>query len=376
MFRETYKAANDDIKADDELLNKVLNQKPRRKPPVYKYSSIAAAAVIVCVGLASIPRLNDIKTDPQSDMEFNDSLHKASSTDAPQRADKDITENSEYEDRSNIAAAELSGEDIDTAKQSAEKTSSYKKSQNDIALKERSIENDGRTVIAEAKLKTELGTKNNKTEIKPDVREYSEAAAEEVLLKSAKADRSAVTEDNTADISERNTYTRYVVLHANSADYSVEEGSFASAYNAYDSGSEYRTEEWTMDDYFDYLGENVFEKVSLPPDFNYVGEYNMTVSVDENGKPGFDSQIFPYEGADDRYVTVITSKNTTTADSYIEDERYQKSDICGTDAVVIGGEEEYKSYIVSNDISHIVTSNGITEDELGDLLVSIGGKDE
>lgn len=86
-----------------------------------------------------------------------------------------------------------------------------------------------------------------------------------------------------------------------------------------------------------------------------------------------DSVIFPYEGDGGRYVTVMTSKQTLTAQTYLEDERYAKSDINGSDAVVIGGEESYKSYMMSGEVSYTVTSDGITEDELGETLVSIGG---
>lgn len=367
MFRETYKAANDDIKASDELLDKVLNRKPKKRPPIYKYSSIAAAAVVVCVGLASIPKLNGIQNDVQNDAGVDENPQQALSTAAPQRTAKGIDQNT-AEDKGNIADTKSGQETYNAEKPSAV-------SQNDSVLSDRQFETASREVTV--KPKAEVNAKADNTKIKSDITAQIEVIPQkEAVLKSMSAKKQAVTVDDAADISERNTYTRYVVLHANSADYGLEESASANVYNAYDSGYGYTIAEWTMDDYFDYLGENVFEKVSLPSDFNYVGEYNMTVSVDENGKPGFDSQIFPYQGDDSRYVTVITSKNTATADSYIEDERYQKSDVCGTDAVVIGQEEEYKSYIVNNDVSHIVTSNGMTEEELGDLLVSIGGKDE
>lgn len=167
------------------------------------------------------------------------------------------------------------------------------------------------------------------------------------------------------------TSVRTVVLHVNSSDYGGS-GDLGVEYDSFSVGNDLKTVEWSMDDYFKYLGENVFETLSLPHDFSYVGDYEMTVSVDENGTPTQDSAIFPYEGDGERYVTVITSKNTLTASSYIEDERYVKSDIYGNDAVVIGGDDEYKSYIISNDISHIVMSEGMTEEELGETLVSIG----
>lgn len=50
MFKEIYKAANDDIKADEELLNKVLKNKRRKRMPVYRYSAIAASVAVIAIG--------------------------------------------------------------------------------------------------------------------------------------------------------------------------------------------------------------------------------------------------------------------------------------------------------------------------------------
>ncbi len=357
MFKETYKAANDDIKAGEELLDKVLSQKPRKRPPVYKYSSIAAAAVVICVGLASIPMMNGIRHDTQD---------AVTATNPPSASNAETEKKQDNSVNLDKGAAK---EENQTRESGYEPEA--KRQERNIAKAPLQPNN---AVSDNKKSETVKEVPQSKHEEKPQ----KQNAAEQNEPRELNEDtvKKAIIAEDMTEVKKVDTYTRYVVLHANSVDYGMSGAENAGTYNAYDSGSEYKTEEWTMDDYFEYLGENVFEKVSLPPDFNYIGEYNMTVSVDENGKPGFDSQIFPYEGENDRYVTVITSKNTASADSYIEDERYQKSDVCGTDAVVIGGEEEYKSYIVSNDVSHIVTSNGITEDELGDLLVSIGGNDE
>ena len=71
MFKDSFKAANDNIHADEELVNKVLALKNpekqiqlRRKKRFVSYIPAAAAAVIIVCGTAvSIPYL----TKPHSD---------------------------------------------------------------------------------------------------------------------------------------------------------------------------------------------------------------------------------------------------------------------------------------------------------------------
>ncbi len=324
MFKDIYKAANDDIKADRALLEKVLRQKKRKKPPVLKYSSIAAACAAVAICLAVSP----------SWVEKDESKVDYSEPSVPTAAPvaETVTENTQ----------ELS------------------------------------EVKADAK-------PNIKSEIKPNVKPDTKpnAVSEPIKESAAAKTREMAADDMSSEklsaivpesAEEKvNTEVKTVVLHVNSYDYggsSMDEGADEEITTE---GSVYTTVDWTLDDYFEYLGENVLEKVSLPPDFSYIGDTEMTVSVDENGVPAQDSRIFPYEGENGRYVSVITSKDTLTSRSYLEDTRYLKSDIEGNDAVVIGGEEEYKSYMISNDVSHIITSDGVTEDELADMLVSIGG---
>lgn len=327
MFKDIYKAANDDIKASDELLEAVLSTKRRRRrvPPVLKYSSAAAACAAIAVCLAVSPSV--VERD-DSGVIYEET---ASPTATPAAENGSFTIACSSDAPAQTASAADSAAKERTAVKSEEKSEPIKE-------------------IKAADVKTEAQT---------------EAVTEMSSIKAG---------EDMSDIAQKkvNTNIRTVVLHVNSYDYGGDNMD-GGEYDDYAVGSAYETVEWTMDDYFEYLGENVMEKLSLPPDFTYIGDTEMTVSVDENGVPSQDSRIFPYEGDNGRYVSVITSKDTLTSRSYLEDERYVKSDIEGNDAVVIGGGEEYKSYMISNDVSHIITSDGVTEDELADMLVSIGG---
>lgn len=319
MFKDVYKAANDDIKASDELLEAVLlGKRKRRVPPVLKYSSVAAACAAVAVCLAVSPSV----------VEKDESV----STPAP------VTENGSF----------TAAKHADTASE----------------IGSQAVPVTGSAPLAE--------NKQEQAAVKSAAKAVSEPVSESGVTKLRDMVELSASMPETAE-EKVNTYIKTVVLHVNSYDYGgsyMDEGDYEEAMV---SGSAYTTVDWTMDDYFAYLGENVFDKISLPPDFLYIGDMEMTVSLDENGIPAQDSRIFPYEGENGRYVSVITSKDTLTSRSYLEDTRYVKSDIEGNDAVVIGGGEEYKSYMISNDVSHIITSDGVTEDELADMLVSIGG---
>ncbi len=61
MFRKYYKDANNDIKPDEELINKVIANAHKKQPPLkrknrYKYAaSVAAAAVVVSTALITVP---------------------------------------------------------------------------------------------------------------------------------------------------------------------------------------------------------------------------------------------------------------------------------------------------------------------------------
>lgn len=382
MFKEIYRSANNDIKADDELLNKVLKQKRRKRTPIYKYSSIAAAVVIISAAIASIPLMNrdnsgiiyeeaSISTaapsgaasgtgktsKQQAAIESTSKPNSEASTAKPQKAENiqpQTGTQSAAASRQSGASEKSSSSDTSERKVTGENPSQIAESVDNTAKMPETARAD--IVAAEyypqtdADKKTEYNTDSYEASDDEETQEVSEYVSESV-----------------------NTYTKSVVLHVNSEDYGSDYGAVSGTYENYDTSDPCEAVDWSMEDYFNYLGENIFDKITLEPDFEYIGDYEMTVSVNERGEPGFDNRIFPYKGSSGRYVTVITSKNKLTAQSYLTDERYVKSDIAGNPAVIIGSEENYKCYIIENGISYIITASGVNEEELENLLVSIGG---
>lgn len=388
MFRDIYKAANDDIKADDELLQKVLKRKRRKIPPIYKYSSIAAAFAALAVSIAVVPSLMDKDTSgilyeesiagTPAPVSESRALPVAASATArpepPSAPAKQSDENSKAGQSEKSAKADSAAGDTKASRNSA--VSSQKSAAGADSSRETSLASvSERAPESSAGDETPRISGNTVNEAKTEnITDESETGNDAPISANDNTDEAAEARIETAAESKKkvNTYTRSAVLHVNSEDYG---GIYTaeSGYAGYAAGESYAAAEWSIDDYFEYLGENIFAKLSLPADFGYIGGYEMTVSVDENNQPVQDSRIFPYEGDGGRYITVITSKDTLAARSYLEDERYIKSDIEGTSAVVTGGGENYKCYMIGNGISYIITANGVTEDELAELLISIGG---
>ncbi len=369
MFKDIYKAANDDIRADSALLEKVLRQKKRKKkPPVLKYSSIAAACAAAAISLAAATKLLNTtpplpvnetavvtpvpaasKTAANTD-DKGEAAEKAAGTEMPENKNETQAPPPDAaQSRQSAPAAQVQSAPEERQSGSEQQYSTTER-QNQNAQESASVEaaaRDGGSESAQAR----------------DADEESAAVTEDIV-------ENSVTQKAENTVS---TYVKTAVLCVNSEDYGGYASGGISEYGAEPAEGGYESAEWSLDDYYDYLGENVGAKLSLPPDFTYIGGDSMSVSLDSNGVPSLDSMIFPYEGSDGRSVTVMTSKNTLSAQARLEDERYKKSDINGSAAVVIGGEGGYKCYMAENGVSYIVTARGVSEDELSDILISIGG---
>ena len=64
MFEDEFKKANDSIHAGDELLEKVMRLKNKKKITPYRYvSAAAAAAVVISASAYALPRLMNKNTE-------------------------------------------------------------------------------------------------------------------------------------------------------------------------------------------------------------------------------------------------------------------------------------------------------------------------
>lgn len=131
-----------------------------------------------------------------------------------------------------------------------------------------------------------------------------------------------------------------------------------------------KIEEVTLQEYYEYLGKNIESDVDLPEGFSLITEDEAMFEVADSGEYKNDSWCFVYE-KEEMSVEIITSKKTEDVLAQLADESYEKSKISGGNTVVIKENDIYKAYMVAEDVGYTVTSFGLDEAELENLLVSL-----
>ncbi|MDO5398490.1 MAG: hypothetical protein Q4G33_11235, partial [bacterium] len=166
---------------------------------------------------------------------------------------------------------------------------------------------------------------------------------------------------------------------------SMNTGAYAAAYSAampasVPFASEIGYAEWSYRDYFDYLGRML--SPALPSDFKLTEHDSVSITdeaflsetfemaVDEYGTPVFDNRIFVFDGSDGRYAGIQTSKDTSTAMTYLTDSNFTLSTIGSSYGVLIGTIEDCRAYMVCGNVSYVINAVGLNEDELKALLLS------
>lgn len=140
--------------------------------------------------------------------------------------------------------------------------------------------------------------------------------------------------------------------------------------------SSYRTaaaavqEEWDNNRYFNYIGKDIISCIESVEGFAYIGDDGTYFMTDENGKPQNDSRMFAFSNGTDR-VNIITSTDTTFTDAYMSEEELLKSSVNGTQAVIFELENEYKCYMASEGIAYIIDVYTQELDVLEAVLLSI-----
>ena len=100
------------------------------------------------------------------------------------------------------------------------------------------------------------------------------------------------------------------------------------------------------------------------------GMTDITVLEKYTADGNADEWDISYVGADGCFVTVNICTDTQHNRQYFENESFEKTDINGTDAVIIYDGNSYTAYMDVNNISYTVTAN-ISEQQLAELLVSM-----
>lgn len=346
MFKEDYSSANNSIHADKELIDKILSINNKRKRPViYKVvPTVAAAAVIISASFVAMPHL----------MNNNDNgiIYE-----------KKAAYISDAEDTEDVPVVSSAKPQI-TAKPKQRQNAVPAQPQKTARPQITAVPPDGYNT------KTESANVYNSTTPIPQTQPQNSAVPKQSANESYSF-KNDIPDENSAPVIDASP--RSLVLSVNSVQHIPElsafntEGIYLSAASLAD---KYTYADWSIDEYFSYLGRRIND-ISLPQDFRYTGSSEFTFTMDSNNNPSNDKAIFPYDGENGRYINIITSKNTSDVHVRLQDQSYSQSDIYGTPAVVLLCGSTYKCYIIYDSISYIITADGISEDELKEILTNL-----
>lgn len=399
MFKDSFKAANDNIHADEELVNKVLALKNpekqiqlRRKKRFVSYIPAAAAAVIiVCGTAASIPYL----TKPHSD---DGVIYTASSETTSPNTDNaaaSAVPQNGGEQSANAADIPAVSSQQSAAADNTEKSLKIKSSSN-------AADNSAAALSATEPVKSAAQNRNSQLEnSNPDTSAKAESSEFTYNLSGSDvSDNPPAVSIDLPYVSAKDADSGDEEVQSEAADayapilkkteervvLSLNEGAYASAR----SGSISETAalalyadyvSWSYRDYFDYIGK--YLNPVLPEDFVLIGHEAKSITdtavlnetfyltVDENGSPVFDNQIFGFEGNNNRYISIQTTKDISSAMTYLTDSSLSHSKIGDTYGVIIGTFDDCRCYMICNKTAYIINVRGLSENELKDLLLSI-----
>jgi len=125
----------------------------------------------------------------------------------------------------------------------------------------------------------------------------------------------------------------------------------------------------TEEEYFEYLGRNVIEGISLPQGFTdqSTKEHILTFTEGEE----FNDRWTFYFAGDEATIFVTTTKRTEDVSQYVDNQEYEKSKLKETDAVVFEDEEQKVACFVSEDVGFTVFAYGVSDVDFEKLLTSL-----
>ena len=138
-----------------------------------------------------------------------------------------------------------------------------------------------------------------------------------------------------------------------------------------DSTEEYHTERWDNIKYFDYLGNNILNNISISSDMVYSGEEYGYFTISSDGKLKDDHRIFVFNGSGSRKASILTSRDTSFVDAVLSSPEIDKKTIKDIEMTAFGSDAAHFFYIKSNDIAYIVTTEGLNGEEIAELISSI-----
>ncbi|MCH5212441.1 MAG: hypothetical protein J1G06_05470 [Oscillospiraceae bacterium] len=134
---------------------------------------------------------------------------------------------------------------------------------------------------------------------------------------------------------------------------------------------EYHTEQWDNAKYFEYIGNDILNNISLGSDMVYIGDDYGYFTVNSSGKLKDDHRIFVFDGSGSRKVSILTSRDTSFVDAVLSSPEIDKKTVKDIEMTAFGTDLTYFFYIKSNDIAYIITTEGLGSEEIAELISSI-----
>lgn len=315
-FREIYKSANDEIHGDRSLIDMVF-EKAEKKPAfktVYPVACVAAALLIVVT--VSLHPADNKKETPNFNIASNNDANK---TEVNPKTEQYVQK--------------------ETGKQPDDTTKKY----------------------AEESVITEKSDANSKSEGISD----ADNKTTEMYEESSEEDR--ITEDTV-------TTDNFMVAMLDIND--VQPGVSAAAEYKRSSGGagasdSIEFEGMTAEQYYEYIGADITQKIKLPADMHFEEFFGATVKRNTDTDTVISDDAEFYAVGDNKYLSVSTAKVSGEAESKLNDESLKKSDISGIPAVIEGFESTYRIYVKAADVYYNIYSDGLTQEEIKELLLSI-----
>lgn len=367
-FSDEYKRIFDEIKASDSLKAKVLAQKSKRrsiKPAVAAMSTAAAALVIFAA-------VQNYSFDRDDSGVIRETV--VSGTQSPAASAQPYVNEPEQ------SAVKTEREPTVTTAPRTKTTADYKKeavrsiSTLPPVKSQRSIEGSKeiQTSVPRAEIKT---TETPKAE---SATEYA-APQPEIMENSIRSVHQTVMSDSGAAALNKASGNTVLRMNSRSALDSILSGgtrlkAAAAFVNAKEEEyeTEYHTEKWDNEKYFDYLGIDIINDIQLPEDMKYEGDDECYFSVDDNGIPKNDTRIFAFSGDDGRYASILTSKDSSIVDSVLDSPEIEKSTVEDVEAAAFEENSSYFFYAKNEEASYVITTEELNGEEAADLLTSIG----
>lgn len=391
-LRTEYIRIYDNIRASDELKDKVLKLKKKKRNPKPFIASAAtvASGIMIFAAVHNVP-LDRNKTDDvisETVTTVDGTGNGTENSVMPSFAGGNSTKaGGENKERNSTSVPKADNKTKNTA--SADKPAASSAASGSSSAVDKTAEQLEREAMAKANRtyeKAESGVKRESaaerttaddtapvyTASKADSNVYKIQTEDIPVQASAEADDEEITARSSGAVAMSGMRTKAgdVVFHMNTSAALNMVSYNAAAVSSYRIEAATVQEEWDNKRYFNYIGKDIISCIESVKGFDYIGDDSTYFMIDADGKPQNDSRIFAFSNGTDR-VNIITSTDTTFIDAYMSEEELLKSSVNGTQAVIFELENEYKCYMASEGIAYIIDVYTSELDVLEAVLLSV-----